>query len=189
MPFDGRNAILATRQSLVAPMFASRIEPVDPDVLVQHKADELRRHPAGWFYRHSVAVQITTLVLLLAGTVASFAVAFAMHPAMGIGAGLAILALATVQSAVPVRGPALWRERTINELGAVHPIVRDSALRLQEQLPEVKFRLGELIQDRTTLDPYLIAEYRGERAVLGIWDDATLIAPTVCHGRAGKPGP
>jgi hypothetical protein len=189
MPFDGRNAILATRQSLVAAMFASRVEPVDPDVLVQHKADELRRHPAGWFYRHSVAVQITTLVLLLAGTIASFAVAFAMHPAMGIGAGLAILALATVQSAVPVRGPALWRERTINELGAVHPIVRDSALRLQEQLPEVKFRLGELIQDRTTLDPYLIAEYRGERAVLGIWDDATLIAPTVCHGRAGKPGP
>jgi hypothetical protein len=37
--------------------------------------------------------------------------------------------------------------------------------------------LGELIQDRITLDPYLVAEYGEDRAVLGIWDGDTLIAP------------
>jgi hypothetical protein len=36
--------------------------------------------------------------------------------------------------------------------------------------------LGELILERTTLDPYLITEYQGELAVLGIWDDAKLVA-------------
>ena len=176
MPFDGRNAILASRPTLAAAMLVSRIEPIDPQMLDRHKADELRRYPAGWFYRHRVAVQIATLVLLLAGTLASFTVALVIHPAVGIGAGLVVLASAISQSAVPVRGPALWMERAVTELNPVHPIIRESALRLQEQLPEVKFRLGELIQDRTTLDPYLVVEYQNERAVLGIWNGEQLIA-------------
>ena len=58
----------------------------------------------------------------------------------------------------------------------VHPVIRESALRLQEKLPGVKFKLGELIQDRVTLDPHLIAEYDGEQAVLGIWEGEKLIA-------------
>ena len=36
--------------------------------------------------------------------------------------------------------------------------------------------MGELIQDRTTLDPYLVVEYQNERAVLGIWNGGQLIA-------------
>jgi hypothetical protein len=178
MPFDGRNAILATRESLAAAIAVGRVEAVDPYVLDQHKAEELHRHPAGWISRHRVAVQITTLVLLLAGTIASFATAFFVDPAAGVSVALATLACAIAQSLVPVRGPAFWRERAINELSAVHPVIRDSALRLQKQLPDVKFKLGELIQDSITLDPYLIAEYWDERAVLGIWDSDKLIAPS-----------
>jgi hypothetical protein len=109
--------------------------------------------------------------------ISSFAGALVVHPVAGVSVGIATLAFAAIaQSFAPVRGPALWRERAINELSAIHPVVRDAALRLQAQLPEVKFRLGELIQERTTLDPYLITEYQGELAVLGIWDDAKLVA-------------
>src|SRR4030081_1642817 len=144
MPFDGRNAILASRPTLAAAMLVSRIEPIDSQMLERHKADELRRYPAGRFYQHRVAVPIATLELLLAGTLGSFTVALAIHPAVGIGAGLAVLASAISQSAVPVRGPALWMERAVTELNPVHPIIRESALRLQRQLPESKFKRGGL---------------------------------------------
>jgi hypothetical protein len=49
MPFDGRNAILASRPTLAAAMLVSRIEPIDSQMLDRHNADELRRYPAGCF--------------------------------------------------------------------------------------------------------------------------------------------
>ena len=58
MPFDGRTAALTIPNTLEAALTQSGIEPIDSRVLDAHKAEELRRHPAGWFYRHRVAVQI-----------------------------------------------------------------------------------------------------------------------------------
>ena len=66
MPFDGRTAALTIPNTLAAALTQSGIEPIDSRVLDAHKAEELRRHPAGWFYRHRVAVQIAILVLLIA---------------------------------------------------------------------------------------------------------------------------
>jgi hypothetical protein len=177
MPFDGRTAALTIPTTLEVALAQSGIEPIDSRVLDAHKAEELRRHPASWFYRHRVAVQIATLVLLMAVLVGVLALASLEHPVVGFAAALILLGAVIAQSALPVRGPAIWREQTINDLGTVHPLLRDSARRLQQHLPGVSFTWGELIQARITLDPYLIAEYGEDRAVLGIWDGDTLIAP------------
>ena len=105
--------------------------------------------------------------------------ASAQHEVFSLLIAIVPLSFIIAQSTVPVRGPAVWRERTIHDLSVTHPAIRRAAGRLQEHLPEVSFRLGELIQDRTTLDPYLVAEYRNQRVVLGIWDGERLIAPLV----------
>jgi len=176
MPFDGRTAALTIPNMLEAALAQSGIEPIGAHVLDAHKAEELRRHPAGWLYRHRVAVQIAILVLLITVLVGVLALA-SEHPVAGFAAVVTLLGALIAQSALPVRGPALWQDRTINDLGTVHPLLRDSARRLQQHLPGVSFTLGELIQDRITLDPYLVAEYGEDRAVIGIWDGDTLIAP------------
>ena len=177
MPFDGRTAALTIPNTLAAALTQSGIEPIESYVLDAHKAEELHRHPAGWFYRHRVAVQIAILALLIAVLVGVLALASLEHSVVGFAAAVILLGAVIAQSVLPVRGPALWRERTINDLRTVHPLLRDSARRLQQHLPGVSFTLGELIQDRITLDPYLVAEYGEDRAVLGIWDGDTLIAP------------
>jgi len=177
MPFDGQNAALTIPDSLRAALIESAVETIEPLVLDAHKAQELRRHPASWFYRNRVALQIARLVLMLSVFAAVLALASVEQPVMGLVLAVVLLGAVIAQSTIPVRGPAVWQERAIKDLGAVHPAVRASARRLQERLPGVSFRLGELIQDRVTLDPYLIAEYATERAVLGIWDDDRLISP------------
>ena len=179
MPFDGQNTALRIPVSLEATLIESGIETVAPHVLVNHKAAELRRHPASWFYQHSATIQMTRLVLLLSVLVAVLALASIEHPVGGLLVAVALLGAMLAHSVLPVRGPAAWREQLIEDLDGVHPIVRGSARRLQECLPEVRFRLGELIQDRITLDPYLIAEYGNEQAVLGIWDGDRIIAPAL----------
>ena len=145
MPFDGRTAALTIPNTLAAALTQSGIEPIGSHVLDAHKAEELHRHPAGWFYRHRVAVQIATLVLLIAVLVGVLALASLEHPVVGFAAAVILLGAVIAQSALPVRGPALWRERTINDLGTVHPLIRDLARRLQRHLPGVSFTLGELI--------------------------------------------
>jgi hypothetical protein len=177
MPFDGQNAALVIPDGLEVALIESRIDTVESHILDAHKTEELRLHPAGWFYRHRVAVQITTITLLSAGTVGAFGLFIAVNMALGIWLLMLTLGLAIAQSTIPVRGPALWRERALDDLSAVHPNVRASAERLREHLPQISFRLGELIQDRATLDPYLVAEYGDEHAVLGIWNGDKLIAP------------
>jgi hypothetical protein len=177
MPFDGQNTALMIPHSLEAALIESGTDTVKPHILDAHKAEELRLRPAGWFYRHRVAVQVTTITLLSAGTVGASGLFIAVNMALGIWLLLLTLGFAIAQSTIPVRGPAVWRERAIDNLDAVHPVVRASAQRIQERLPAVSFRLGELIQDRVTLDPYLIAEYGNEQVVLGIWDGDRLISP------------
>ena len=178
MPLDGRTAALTIPDTLAAALIRCGIEPVDPHFLDAHKAREVLRHSASWFYRHRGAVQVLTLALLLSGSAAALTLASIDHPVAGFIVALTMSIAVVAPSVVPVRGPALWRERAIHDLGVVHPVIRDSALQLQRCLPKVRFRLGELIQDRITLDPYLVAEYREERVVLGIWDGAKVIAGT-----------
>lgn len=176
MPFDGRVA-LVIRDDLELALLECGFETVDPAALDAHKAAEIEKHPAGWLYRHRSAIQVTSVALLIAGAVAAFAMASAQHEGFSLLVALVPLCFIIALSTVPVRGPAFWREQAIYDLSVVHPAVQRAAQRLQDLLPEVRYILGELIQDRTMLDPYLIAEYRNERVVLGIWEGERLIAP------------
>ena len=177
MPFDGQNAALTLPDTLTAALIAGAVETIEAHVLDAHKAHQQQQYPAGWFYRHRVAVQITSITLLSLGTVAGAGLFILNNATLGIGLWFFTLAFAIAQSAITVRGPALWRERAIMDLDVVHPAIRAAARRLQKRLPGVSFQLGELTQDRVTLDPYLIAEYGNERAILGIWDGDRLISP------------
>jgi hypothetical protein len=175
MPFDGASVLTSNQRTLASPCLTAASTRSSRWFWISTRL-ELARHPASWFYRHRVAVHITVLALMLAGVTGSFAVGLLQQPGIGVALGFTVLTLAMMQSGISVRGPALWTKRAITDVTPVHPVIRESALRLQEKLPGVKFKLGELIQDRVTLDPYLIAEYNGERAILGIWDGEKLIA-------------
>jgi len=86
MPFDGRTPAL-TIQPLEAALTQSGIEPIDSRVLDAHKAEELRRHPASWFYQHRVVVQIATLVLLIAVLVGVLCISPSRAPGCGFCRG------------------------------------------------------------------------------------------------------
>jgi hypothetical protein len=92
---------------------------------------------------------------------------------------IACIAVASALALMPLllssAGPARWEETHDPDLSLVHPEVRDAALRLKANFPQARFVLGELYQERTRLDPYLVAEYRGARVLLGIWGAERLI--------------
>jgi hypothetical protein len=178
MPFDGSNLAPSAQDLLDAALFAEGLRRVDAAFLDAHKVKQIDDHPPGWIYRHRDALQLGMAGALIASMVSFGLLCAANHYATAITVSLVIFALAVMPMLVPLPGgPAQWRERAIDgDLAPVHPAIRESAQRLKQRLPEVSFRIGELFQARTTLDPYLIADYRGAEAILGIWDGDQLIA-------------
>jgi len=176
MPFDGATFVLSEQDVLESAMSASGLEPVDPCFLYRHKAEQIRLHPPGWAYRHQQAVALAQVAVLLA-SVGLFVVLLSAHliPS-GVGAGLAMFGLGSSALFLPVKGPARWRERATDDPREAPPAIREAALRLQRRLPEIRFVVGELFQDRIRLDPYLVAKYGNARVVLGIWDGHEVIA-------------
>jgi len=94
-----------------------------------------------------------------------------------LGTGLAglFVAIAMTPAFVRVKGPAEWKERLEPRLRDVPSSIRVKALLLKREVPQMRFFVGELFQQQTKLDPYLVAEYQGERLVLGIWDGEQVI--------------
>jgi hypothetical protein len=176
MPFDGTKLAPSAEDALALACAVSGLTAIDAHTLEQHKTAQIARHPPGWMYRHGKAVVLGQGALLLIAAGGFCALSSNGQSAWGVAIGLLALCLMLLPMFLPVRGPAQWRERAADGLDGVHPAVRERALRLSRQLDGVSFALGELFQDRVTLDPYLVADYRGARAVLGIWDEETLIA-------------
>jgi hypothetical protein len=176
MPFDGANFVISAQDVLEAALSAGGLEPIDPRFLDRHKAEQIRRYPASRSYRYRRALELAQVAMLVAGVVL-FLVPFSAHRfAWESAAGLVAFGLGVLSMLVPIKGPARWRERIADDLRGVPAPIRESALRLQRRLPETRFVVGELFQDRITLDPYLLAEYGDARAALGIWDGNRLIA-------------
>ena len=116
-------------------------------------------------------------IFLLIASVGLFVLLLSAHEVpWGFVAGLAMFGLGSSALFVPVKGPALWREREITDLDGVPAVIRRSAQQLRQRLPGVGFVVGELYQARVRLDPYLVAEYGAARMVLGIWDGEKVIA-------------
>jgi hypothetical protein len=176
MPFDGASFALSEKNVLETAVYASGLRPIDPRFLSRHKADQVLRNPASWAYRHQQAVALAQVAVLLA-SVALFVVLLSAHEVpWGFVAALAIFGLGSSALFLPVKGPALWRERETADLSGMPALIRQSAKRLQRRLPGVGFVVGELYQEQVRLDPYLVAEYGGARVVLGIWDGDEVIA-------------
>lgn len=176
MPFDGATFTLSEQDVLELAMSDSGLEAIDPCFLHRHKAEQIRRHPPGWAYRHQQAVALMQVAVLLA-SVGLFVVLLSAHLIpWGVGAGLAMFGLGSSALFMPTKGPARWRERVIEDLREMPPAIRESAEQLQRRLPNVEFVVGELFQERIRLDPYLVAEYGNARVVLGIWDGEEVIA-------------
>jgi hypothetical protein len=176
MPFDGATLAFSAQDVLESAMSASGLAPVERGVLERHKAEQIRRHPAGWAYRHQQAIALAQVAVLIA-SVGLFVVMLSAHEVpWGFAGGLAMFGLASSVLFFPVRGPAQWRERGSEDLHEVPPMIRETAELLQHRLPGVGFVVGELFQDRIRLDPYLVAEYGEARVVLGIWDGGEVIA-------------
>jgi hypothetical protein len=173
MPFD---AARSPQDILDAALATSGLERLGLSLLEAHKLEQVRCHPPGWLYRHALAVQVTQSWLLLSGLVVLGVLGAHELMGWGIAVAAATFLLALAPLLVPTRGPARWRERLTWDFRVVHPAVAERALRLKRQFPDARFFLGELNQDRVKLDPYLVAEYRGARVVIGIWDGERLIS-------------
>jgi hypothetical protein len=176
MPFDGASFALSEKNVLETAVYASGLRPIDPRFLSRHKAEQVLCNPASWAYRHQQVVALAQVAVLLT-SVGLFVVMLSAHEApLGFVAALATFALGSAALFLPVKGPALWRERETADLSGAPAVIRQSAKRLQRRLPGVGFVVGELYQEQVRLDPYLVAEYGGARVVLGIWDGDQVIA-------------
>jgi hypothetical protein len=176
MPFDGRTLALSAEAILAEALQASGLAAIDRTVLERHKRREVERHPASWRARHQREVVLGGAAVL-AGSVVGFMLLYPVAAGAGFALLFAGLAATLLPLVLPARGPALWQEREAEaDLAQVHPAIRERALALKERLPETGFRVGELRQDRILLDPYLVADYRGAEAVIGIWDGERVIA-------------
>ena len=176
MPFDGASFTLSEHKRLQSAMFASGLKPIDPGFLARHKTEQIRRNPASWAYRHQQAVALAQVAVLLA-SVSLFVILLSLHQVpWSFVAGVTMFASGSSVLFFPVKGPAQWSEREIDDFSAMPPPVREFAERLQSRLPSVGFVLGELFQEKIKLDPYLVAEYGNARVILGIWDGNRVIA-------------
>jgi hypothetical protein len=176
MPFDGATFRLSAQDVLEEAMSASGLDAIDPYLLYRHKAEQVRKHPPGWAYRHQQAVALAQVGALLA-SVALFVILLSAHQVpWGFIGGMAMFGLGSSVLFIPGKGPVRWRERPIEDLREVPAPIRNAAEKLQRRAPRVGFVVGELYQERIKLDPYLVAEYRNGRVVLGIWDGDRVIA-------------
>jgi hypothetical protein len=174
VPYD--SAPLSPEETLRMAMSDIGLRPPPLRYLAEHKAEQERLHPAGWLYRHNVAVQVGRAYLLLCGVLGLGLIGCFGHLDAGIVMLSSMITIVAVSLVAPVRGPAAWREREIHDLRRVHPDIRKAALDLKQRLPNATYYLGELYHEHTRLDPYLVVEFRNARAVVGIWDGEQVIA-------------
>lgn len=176
MPFDGASFRYTAKDVLDEALFASGRTAIDPSFLSRHKAAEIGRHPPDWAYRHQQALALTQVAVLLASMALCVILLAAHQMPWGLVGGLAVFAAGSSMLFVPVKGPARWRERPVQDLRDVPAPIRQAAEELQRRVPLVGFVVGELYQERVRLDPYLVADYGSARVVLGIWDGDRIIA-------------
>ena len=163
------------------------IQAIPSELLQRHKLEQLGRHPPGWIHAHQVAIRFTQSLALAIGLLGFAMLRAVGAPSLAFATMVGMVAVVLVPMLVRSQGPASWRERLDRDLVNVHPELRHVALNIRRVLPDVAFYVGELRQDRVLLDPYLIAECRGQRAILGIWDGEALIAKATggtAEGRA-----
>lgn len=178
MPFDALIAPPPT--DLLGP---PAVSPVPERTLEAHCAAQLRRFGPNAWYRHRRSVAAVLLGLMaLMGASAAWAPA-GMPRTLGCALPFLVLAgFATLVAAgrIRMRGGAEWRERWIMPAQlaeeGVPAEIAGIACRLQAEEPRARLVLGELVEDASVLDPYLLLEQDGVRICLGIWDETGIVS-------------
>lgn len=204
MPFDGiiaqhthiRDA-LANETSLSSKLAEIGIIAVPDAVLEQHKANEIRQHPASrlWMCRHFIGVLTACIACLWIASLPVIIIALANHsPSLGIlSVGMLVLLILAITLAAQTElvGPATWIENPILYLPA-HSMplsLRTLARQVKLSIPDLQFVIGTLYQEQHVLDPYLLVERinevtgKTERACLGIWDGMQIIKIADCKAQ------
>jgi len=176
MPLDGATLTKSPQNILQAAALLSGLRPIEPRVLDRHKAEQVRQHPPGWLYRNRILVQWMQMNLVMTAPVILAILLEFDFTTLGPALASMLFALAITPVLIPIKGRAEWKEELDNEFRHVPHSIRDKAFLLKQNVPEVKFYVGELLQDRVKLDPYLVAVFEREYLVLGIWDRDTVIA-------------
>jgi hypothetical protein len=184
MPFD--SAIPVTRLSPLAEVLEQNgINPVPLAVLAAHKRAQVERFGPNFWYRHQ-GLLLLGLLLPFVGMAVTSGLAQGLKevspslPCAISFAWLCLLPLMFATGMLRLRAGSHWEERwvpagSLARLGVPEPIAalgRD----LQKQVPGSALILGELVQERAVLDPYLLLVRGGERVCLGIWDGGKVIA-------------
>ena len=181
MPFDAVIAV-PPLDRLSDALENNGISPVHGETLTAHKLEQLEKFAPSFWYRHPGLVLFACLIV--------FAVMVTIDGLGRLPASL--LAFASLGAICPLvaslfatfRAGSHWVERMVprselDRLGVPEPIAT-MARKLHQDVPGSDLILGELVQDRTVLDPYLLLEYGHRRVCLGIWDGRRIIA---CAGK------
>lgn len=168
------------RTTLAGALARQGIVPIPLDYLKAHREEQLRLNPPSFLYRHRWLAPALTMASFLI-SIGAAAVVGSSQAAVSVILGGMLPALAGIMLASRrVRGEAYWTERRVSESGLVPAGVPGEiavvARLVKREIPTARLILGELRQDTVLLDPYLIAEYGDERAVLGIWDGPEILA-------------
>jgi hypothetical protein len=151
------------------------IVPVSAVALSRHRRAMLKANPAHWVHRQVDALFGSAVFLGVAGTMAGL---FTQYYWLLLSM-LIPVAFIGVVSSIRLRGPSQWVEKpvTLPQIDKDAPAeIAALARRLKAEMPTVIFRMGELIQDRVVLDPYLIVSDGDTEACVGIWLDGSTVA-------------
>lgn len=184
MPFD--TAIPVARLSPLAEALEdSGIAPVSLAVLAAHKRAQVEKFGPNFWYRHQ-GLLLLGLLLPFVGMAATSGLAQGLKevspslPCAVSFAWLCLLPLLFATGLLRLRAGSHWEERwvpvgSLGRLGVPEPI-GEVARQLHRQVPGSALILGELVQERAVLDPYLMLVRGGERVCLGVWDGNKVIA-------------
>ncbi|MDA8251296.1 MAG: hypothetical protein M0Z28_19310 [Rhodospirillales bacterium] len=183
MPFD--TAIPVARLGSLAEVLEENgIAPVPLAALAAHKRAQVQKFGPNFWYRHQ-GLLLLGLLLPFVGMAATSGLADGLKtvsptlPATLSFAWLFLLPLLFATGLLRLRAGSHWEERwvpsgSLARLGVPGPIA-ELGRDLQKQVPGSALILGELVQERAVLDPYLMLVRGGERVCLGIWDGGKIL--------------
>ncbi|MBV8097443.1 MAG: hypothetical protein JO212_11470 [Acetobacteraceae bacterium] len=180
MPFDA--AVASARLAPLSEILENNgLTPVPWERLAAHKQSQLEKFPPSFWYRHSGLLRIGLFVSFAAlAPLSAMAAHLPWSLPCFIGFGWLALLILPLAATLHLRAGAHWEERRLLEsslapLGIPEPIHK-VARQMHQEVPGSALVLGELVQDRVVLDPYLLLVRGNERVCLGIWEDSRIIA-------------
>lgn len=191
MPFDA--LVTPEQQKSLREILAGQgIEPVSLETLAAYKRAQLARFGPSFWYCHQ-AMLPTALLGSVAGMAVNVGLAQQIDPGSSwccalILGWMCIIAVLIGVGAVRLRAGSHWEERWapigwLDDLGVPKRIANVARAACRET-PGSALIVGELIQERVVLDPYLLLERAGELVCLGIWDDRQIIACALSRDQA-----